>query len=160
MDTILILLLLYVLYKKFNKAATQKVNGSRQDTEAMKRAKKAKQKRTEFEKPQTLQVHFDDVNPPTLGEGQSHMAFTQDAHGCVSQREEYMGSLNADTSEGEDTCDQSLGHEGVLNHDSQSVYAAQIGTESPLDFSPKALYQGIVMSEILTRPAQCRRRRL
>ena len=70
-----------------------------------------------------------------------------------------MGSLRADTSEGEDACDLSLGHESLENLEPQSIYASQIGMESPLDFSPKALYQGIVMSEILTRPSERRARR-
>lgn len=89
-----------------------------------------------------------------LAEGQSHMAFTEDAHGCVSEREEYMGSMHADTSEGEDACDPALEHERAPAFEPESVYAGEIGGEPLLDLSAKGIYQGVVMSEILTMPAR------
>ena len=87
-----------------------------------------------------------------LAEGQSHMAFTQDVHGCVSKHEEYMGSMHADTSEGEDACELILEHEREDRTEPESVYAGEIGKEPLLDLSAKGIYQGVVMSEILARP--------
>ena len=156
MDTLLILLLLYGLFKKFNKAATQKGKQSKRGKNAPKRAVEAIRSQVEQRKQEAQQMHMNDLEPDYPSEGESFMAFTQDAHGCISESQEYMGSLNADTSEGEDACDLELGHERLEEIEPESVYAAQIGTQSPLDFSPQALYKGVVMSEILTRPSQRR----
>lgn len=87
----------------------------------------------------------------TLAEGQSH---TGPGEGVAS----YMGSLHETSTEGEDLCDPTLAHERSTPVSPESVYAGEIGREPVLDFSPRGLYQGIVMSEILTRPAQRARR--
>lgn len=162
MDTILILLLLYGLFKKLNKgAAAKKGRTLKKNKETLERVLQSMQTYKEPKRQETQKqpIRVNEVKPEPIGEGQSYMAFTQDEHGCVSEQEEYMGSLHADTSEGEDACDLSLGHERTENIEPQSVYAEQIGMESPFDFSPKALYQGVVMSEILTRPSERRRSR-
>lgn len=80
---------------------------------------------------------------PAEGEG-----FTQPA---------FSGSLNMDSTEGQDLCDPTLGHEREISVEPGSVYAGEIGREPALDFSAKGLLQGVIMSEILTRPAQRRR---
>lgn len=67
--------------------------------------------------------------------------------------QEWAGSLEMDSTEGEDLCDPSLGHEKKMT-DPQSVYAGEIGREPLLDTSPRGLLQGVIMSEILTRPTQ------
>ena len=84
-----------------------------------------------------------------LGEGASHMV----------QPLEYTGSLGIDTDEGRDTCDPELEHDRSERIDPHSVYADEIGAEPLLDLSPKGLYQGMVMSEILTRPADRNKRK-
>ena len=94
-----------------------------------------------------------------LAEGESSMAYTQDVHGCVSEHEEYMGSMNADTAEGEDACDVVLAHECPERMDPESVYAGEIGREPAVDLSAKGIYQGVVMSEILARPQRRAMRR-
>ena len=68
------------------------------------------------------------------------------------------GSLNAETHEGEDLCDPTLGHEDRYEFDDpDSVYANEIGHAEPLlDLSPRGLWQGVVMSEVLARPSQRR----
>lgn len=66
----------------------------------------------------------------------------------------WTGSMNVHSDEGEDLCDPSLGHERESAADPQSVYAGEIGREPLLDTSPRGLMQGVIMSEILTRPAQ------
>ncbi len=86
-----------------------------------------------------------------LAEGQSH---TVPGEGVAT----YMGSLHETSAEGEDLCDPMLAHDRSTPVAPESVYAGEIGREAVLDFSPRGLYQGIVMSEILTRPAQRARR--
>ena len=70
----------------------------------------------------------------------------------------WTGSMNIDSDEGEDLCDPSLGHEREIALDPQSVYAGEIGREPLLDTSPRGIMQGVIMSEILNRPAQRKHR--
>ena len=98
------------------------------------------------------QICMDNVISQPLAEGQSHMQTTEDIHGHPSRRAEYMGSMAADTSEGEDACDVSLQHERFEVPDRNSVYSHEIGSESTLDLSYQGIYQGIVMAEVLKRP--------
>ena len=80
-----------------------------------------------------------------------------EGEGSIQQM--WSGSLEVDSSEGEDLCDPALGHEReVKPMDAQSVYANAISSEPLLDPTPRALLQGVIMSEILTRPADRRRR--
>jgi len=68
------------------------------------------------------------------------------------------GSMMFDSSEGECICDPELEHERQEAPAPESVYAGQIGNEPIVDFSAKGILQGVVMNEILTRPAQRFRR--
>ncbi len=91
-----------------------------------------------------------------LAEGESHTLRTafQSIEGA-----EYVGSLHQTSSEGEDLCEPSLNHDRpVLDVEEGSVYENEIGGGRKLDFSPQGMYQGVVMSEILSRPAQRVRR--
>lgn len=99
------------------------------------------QKRTEPEAPA----------PPVqaAGEGQS----------VYAPPPEYAGSMYMDSTEGEDLCDPALEHDRPERTDPHSVYANEIGVQHRLDFSPEGLWQGVVMSEILTRPADRQRRK-
>lgn len=90
----------------------------------------------------------------TVLEGQSRLMRDPD-----TARPQYMGSMVVDSDEGEDTCDPALMHDRELPADLQSVYAHQIGAEHRLDLSPDGLWQGVVMSEILTRPAERNKRK-
>ena len=57
--------------------------------------------------------------------------------------------------EGEDRCDPSLGHHRVV--EPESVYAQEITDEGKkLDLSAQGVWQGVVMSEVLARPAAAR----
>lgn len=98
-----------------------------------------------------------DAMSPELAEGQSHMQVTWDVHGHASAGEEYMGSLATDTAEGKDACDLSLGHEGDERNTEPCIYDGEIGSEPLFDLSPRSVYQGFVMSEILQRPTIGRR---
>lgn len=88
-----------------------------------------------------------------LAEGESHAV-----PNTASLRTEYMGSLHQTSTEGEDFCDPELEHSRPSPDAPDSVYAEEIGREPMLDFSAKGLYQGVVMSEILTRPSRRVRR--
>ena len=73
---------------------------------------------------------------------------------------EESGSMVFDSTEGECICDPELEHERETPVDPQSVYANAIGAKEPvLDFSAKGILQGVIMSEVLTRPAQRGRKR-
>lgn len=71
-------------------------------------------------------------------------------------RPAYEGSLGGGSTEGEDICDPELGHDRDYRRAPapESVYANQIGTETMIDLRPQALLQGVVMSEILSRPGE------
>lgn len=86
-----------------------------------------------------------------LAEGESHAVPN-------ATSTEYMGSLHETSAEGEDDCDPELEHRRFVAPPEDSVYAEEIGREPMLDFSAKGLYQGVVMSEILTRPSRRVRR--
>lgn len=92
-----------------------------------------------------------------MAEGESRTAVDPDVH--AAKRPEYMGSMLVDSDEGEDACDPTLAHDRPERVDPHSVYAGEIGAEHRLDFSPEGLWQGVVMSEILTRPAERQRRK-
>ena len=70
-----------------------------------------------------------------------------------------MGSLMAESTEGMDLCDPELEHDREIKVDPHSVYAGEIGAEHKLDLSPNGLWQGVVMSEILTRPCERNKRK-
>ena len=80
------------------------------------------------------------------------------AEGEGSFQQIWMGSMDAKSNEGEDLCDPELGHERETVLDLQSVYANEIGREKLIDTSARGILQGVIMSEILTRPSQRMRR--
>lgn len=158
MEGLLFLALMYWVFKKITGAAkkqTKKKRSSEEWTKQMVEQLRRAQKQVQNEK----QISMPEVLAQPVGEGESCMEYTYDAHGCVSQQQEYMGSLGMDSSEGEDACDLQLGHEREYQPEPESVYANPIGSEPVLDFSARGLYQGVVMSEILARPDRRMRRR-
>lgn len=85
-----------------------------------------------------------------IGEGESRYEPTQ-----TELTEVYAsGSLQAQSTEGECICDPVLEHVREETIDSSSIYTEEIGRESLIDFSAKGVLQGVIMSEILKRPAQ------
>ena len=80
------------------------------------------------------------------------------AEGEGSFQQIWTGSMNVQSSEGEDLCDPDLGHDRETILDAQSVYANEIGREPLVDTSARGILQGVIMSEILTRPVHGRRR--
>ena len=81
------------------------------------------------------------------------------SEGVGTFQEEWRGSMETSSDEGEDLCDPALEHDRPERTDPHSVYANEIGAQHRLDFSPEGLWQGVVMSEILTRPADRQRRK-
>ena len=69
---------------------------------------------------------------------------------------EETGSLGYGTKEGMDTCDPTLGHERLWENWTQEEDepVREAAPNAPLIFTEKALWQGVVMSEILARPSQ------
>lgn len=114
---------------------------AQEENDAKKRAARVSRTQTEQPKPVILNAHHE-----PLAEGESHQTLTSFSEGA-----QYVGSLHTTSTEGFDTCDPTLLHDAPVI-EPESVYANQIGAEPVLDFSPRGLYQGVVMSEILTRP--------
>lgn len=141
MDGILVLVLIGWLIK-FASSKNKKKQGNNQKT-----AKRTVRFPTEAQFNPTV-VH----NPePAVSEYTPQEFAPAEGEGYQAS---WIGSMNVDSDEGEDLCDPSLGHERETIIDPQSVYAGEIGKEPLLDLSSRGLMQGVIMSEILTRPAQ------
>ena len=160
LEGLLLLLLLSWLFK----AAKKKKGNRKKNLQSQLRSsvQKAIQAMENAQKPKMHQqpavdaFAVDHRTSEGLAEGESHMQVTWDIHGHPSSTEEYMGSMAADTFEGEDACDPDLGHERFERNEEQSVYDGAIGSEPALNLNPRAIYQGFVMSEILKRPSERR----
>ena len=100
--------------------------------------------RMQHEEPQPV------MEQQTIGEGESEQPIMQEAP--------FRGSMDTVSTEGECLCDPVLEHEREAVTDSESVYAGEIGREPLFDLSAKGIVQGVVMSEILQRPAPFARR--
>lgn len=174
LDGILLLLILFWLFKsliKRIKTAGQEnkkrpegaVSSTRPANESERRARAQRAVRMQEElkrreearklKKEKLSVSRQPVDAPS-GEGMS--AYVPSERVPMYARPAYAGSLGGDSTEGEDICDPELGHdrERPRRPAPESVYANEIGKESMIDLRPQALLQGVVMSEILTRPSE------
>lgn len=155
MEGLLLLLLLGWIFsnlKKKNKTASSETvlaKGARESA-AKRRAEHAMQLREERERrrmQQTVQAQPVQRVPseqPVIGEGESYAD---------------SGSMRYDSTEGECVCEPELEHRREAVREPESVYEGEIGREPIVDFSAKGILQGVVMSEILTRPSQRKRRR-
>ena len=142
MDGILVLVLIGWLIKSMS---SKKKGKSKAGHQAKRRPVSfASQPQADFSKKENLFQEIPQTSAsPAEGEGSFQKIWT--------------GSMDAHSSEGEDLCDPDLGHEREIILDSQSVYASEIGREPLVDLSAKGLLQGVIMSEILTRPTQRKR---
>lgn len=73
----------------------------------------------------------------------------------ASKAKEYQGSLNAESHEGEDLCDASLGHQRIQPRlSSLSAEAAQGNPIAALErqWSGDEIVRGVIMSEVLKHP--------
>lgn len=159
MDGLLVLLFFFWVLKKIGskkekpkKRKTASPNVSRE--EQLRRVIAELQKQKAQQKPQTVPA------PPvaeqlemTAVEGES-----QHPASAWTMGSEYVGSLNVDSNEGEDLCDPSLEHERDVRYETDSVYAGEIGDRPSVSFDPRAIVQGVVMSEVLSAPRSMRRR--
>ena len=151
MDGLLILALIGWAFFKMNKKAKKQVASSvvKEDAEE-RRARRLEQLRAEAEK-RRAELAAQTAVQTVEGEGTFQPSF--------SAEEPFRGSMSADSTEGECICEPELEHVRETKPEPASVYAGEIGREPLVDFSSRGLMQGIVMSEILTRPAQRTRRR-
>lgn len=146
MDGLLALIIIGWILASLKKKSKKKTAANRAilENETQHRASHAAQLRAELEKRRIKQeakpVQMEQL---VMGEGESH----GDA-----------GSMLFDSDEGECICEPDLEHERETAPVPNSVYADEIGREPVVDFSAKGILQGVVMSEILTRPAQRARR--
>lgn len=104
------------------------------------------------QKMQQMMMPAEEMMPVQPAEGECAPEHMHSSEG------EYRGSMETVTTEGMDFCDPALEHVRQEMKDPESVYANEIGSEQTLDLSPQGIYQGVVMSEILSRPV-CRRSR-
>ena len=155
MEGLLILVLIGWVFSKMNQntkkqmkkqAASSVIVGNA----AERRAKRMEQLRAEAEK-RRVQSAQEKAPQYAEGEGVFQPSFMAE--------EPFRGSMEAESTEGECICDPELEHERETKPEPASVYAGEIGREPLVDFSARGLMQGIVMSEILARPAQRTRRR-
>ena len=161
MDGLLSLLILYWIFKAVKKKVQKPkpkrvVSAFRQKAEAAAAETKARAERAMGQQAQPDAFSQAAVEAGAIGEGQSHAVLDAGFYGGMQP--EYMGSLQADTNEGECLCEPELSHKAPVHVEAGSVYENEIGREPLLDFGPERLYQGVVMSEILTRPQQRQRR--
>lgn len=161
MDGLLTLLILYLIFKTVKKKVQKPKPRRVVSAFPQKVEEDAAEAKACVEPSIDHQVEMDAfaqaaVETVSIGEGQSHATLDTDVYG--KKQLEYMGSLQADTNEGECLCEPELSHRSPVRTEAGSVYENEIGREPLLDFSPEGLYQGIVMSEILARPSQCQRR--
>ena len=86
------------------------------------------------------------------GQGMSHAL----ERAPLTRPGDYVGSLNVDSDEGRDLCDPELGHA----HEEEFTVQALPDEPNPYEETPvlswdsRAIVQGVVMNEILTRPDQ------
>lgn len=145
-----ILILYWMINSVFGKKSkTKNAKRSALSDAAQVHAERARQIHEELVKrkeEKDQQLAMEDIHAAPAGEGEALPCFEGFGH---------TGSMHVETTEGKDLCDPSLEHDRETP-DPQSVYANEIGREPMLDFSAKGIYQGVVMSEILKRPADRR----
>ena len=153
MEGLLFLLLMGWIVKTMNKAAHRTQKGKTAARPSVKavlnEAQKAKiQQARQTMQQMTMPLEEAEYQSPAEGEcAPEHMH---------SSEGEYRGSMEAVATEGMDFCDPSLEHVRTEEAEPESVYANEIGKQPVLDFSPRGIYQGVAMSEILARPARRR----
>lgn len=151
MDGILILVLIGWALSKMNKKAKKQIKSfARAENTAARRAERIAKMPAETEK-RTPQTAVERTEPNAEGEGTFQFSMLAE--------EPFRGSMQVESMEGECICEPELEHKREEKPEPASVYADEIGREPLVDFSPRGMMQGIVMSEILTRPVERARRR-
>lgn len=154
MEGLLILLLIGWTVKSLSQAALRSKKGNTAAQPSVKvvldEAQKVKiQQARQMMQQMTIPMEEEEYRAPAEGEcAPEHMH---------SAEGEYRGSMEAVATEGMDFCDPALEHARRISPDPESVYAGEIGSQPVLDLSSRGIYQAVVMSEVLARPAQRRR---
>lgn len=174
MDAILLLLLLFWLFKSLTKRIKETgQNAQKQPSQAKRaaaqpadegarreRAQRAVRmqeelkRREEARQLERARLSAQQAASAPLGEGMS--AYAAPERMPMSARPAYEGSLGGGSMEGEDTCDPGLEHDRPNRSEPGSVYENEIGSVPLIDFQPQAILQGVVMSEVLSRPGERR----
>ena len=153
MEGLLFLLLMGWIFKNIGKSASKKKKIrtviSNHGKVVLDEKQKAKIQQA-HEAVQQMVLPVAEMTRQQPGEGECDPEHMHSAEG------EYRGSMEAPATEGIDFCDPSLEHVRMESVEPESVYAGEIGRQPALDLSPRGIYQGIVMSEILARPASRR----
>lgn len=151
LEGILILLLVVWAVVQAGKKPKTKSKPSKENAETH-RTERLAQMRAELEKRKALLTkEEEEVQPSSVKEGET-------AAGYLRTETAFRGSMTMESTEGECFCDPELEHARQMDSDPKSVYAGEIGKEPLVDLSQHGIVQGIVMSEILARPAQRARR--
>ena len=153
MDGLLVVvaLVLWFISQSSKRKKKKKTNAyEEKNSAAQRRADKLTHIYNETEKRRTKLVDHSALKKEQrdIGEGESRYESTQ------TELTEVSGSLQAQSTEGECICDPVLEHVREETIESSSIYTEEIGRESLIDFSAKGVLQGVIMSEILKRPAQ------
>ncbi|HIU19471.1 MAG TPA: hypothetical protein IAC48_05370 [Candidatus Limiplasma stercoravium] len=95
-----------------------------------------------------------DTCDPSLGHASPHKPLQPTTPFAPPARPVISGSTASPSMEGRDTCDPSLGHAKVRPAATPTAYDAPEYAGPRLEMNAQTILQGVVMSEILTRPAQ------
>ena len=148
MDGILVLVLIGWVFFRMNKAASGVQKGKGSPRKANRRNRLQMELENRQAKP-TLEKKA--VQPVAMREGEAASVYTP-------MEAPFRGSMQVDSTEGECICNPELEHDREKEPAPTGVYADQIGREPLVDFSARGILQGVVMTEILARPAQRARR--
>lgn len=167
MDLIIGLLVLYWVFKAVVKKAQPEKNHAQRHGDAFTDGERQPSKPAATPRPEHRKAP---MARPVFAEGASMQYEPMQSHiqhrlteqpdmseyvgGMSVGKNDYTGSLGGGSTEGQDICDPSLGHDdGILVADENDVYAPA-AESSNAQWSGKAILQGVVMSEILTRPSE------
>lgn len=155
MEGLLILALIGWAFSKMNQKAKKQMKKQAASSisvgsPAERRLKRMEQLRAEAEKRKAQLVQ---EKPIRYEEGEGIFQTSMMAE------ETFRGSMQVESTEGECICDPELEHEREAKPEPANVYAGEIGREPLVDFSPRGMMQGFIMSEILTRPVLRAKRR-
>lgn len=173
MEALVILAILYAWFSVIRKAVQGQRARNQGNARRVSPAGVGPARVRQAQKPEQARKTVQQPAPRSAGSGegmsrgyvpmQTHMAeLVQEEEALRRHQAEraYTGSLGgssqegASSQEGEDTCDPSLSHAAPSAYGANGVYADAIGAEPMPAWDGRSLLRGVIMSEILTRPAQ------
>lgn len=98
------------------------------------------------------------VMPPPVSTPQIFSTLTPNVQqgGSLGGMGSYTGSLGVSSTEGMDLCDSTLNHDRIIVEEPEAEFLNEYEGSAllPFPFTADAVMQGVIMSEVLTRPAQ------